>query len=62
MVVVLADIAVSTEGIIRLPKKLVERIGVKYGDRLVVLKEGEDVIIQFQREDDVVFRLRGKVA
>ena len=60
---VVADVSVSSGGIIRLSKRLVEKIGVKPGDRLVILKENpsDQIIIQFQREDKVIFRLSGKV-
>ena len=61
MIAVMADISVSSGGILRLSKRLIERIGVKSGDRLVVLKENpsKKIIIQFQRDDDVIFRLEG---
>jgi bifunctional DNA-binding transcriptional regulator/antitoxin component of YhaV-PrlF toxin-antitoxin module len=61
MVTVVAVMSVSTEGIIRLSKNLIERIGVKAGDRLVVMKENDEYIIQIQREDKVIFRFKGKI-
>ena len=62
MIAVMADISVSSGGILRLSKRLIERIGVKSGDRLVVLKENPSnkIIIQFQRDDNVIFRLEGE--
>ena len=61
MLSVLADMSVSTGGIIRLSKRLIEKIGVESGDRLVVLKDNPNnkIIIQFQRDDEVIFRLEG---
>ena len=62
MIAVMADISVSSGGILRLSKRLIERVGVKAGDRLVVLKENPSnkIIIQFQRDDNVIFRLEGE--
>jgi hypothetical protein len=61
MIAVISDISVSSGGVLRLSKKLMERIGVKSGDRLVIMKDnpGDKVIIQFQRNDNVIFRLEG---
>jgi antitoxin component of MazEF toxin-antitoxin module len=60
MLTVISVMSVSTEGVIRLSKNLIDRIGTESGDKLVVMKENDKIIIQFQREDDVIFRLEGK--
>jgi hypothetical protein len=59
MLTVISVMSVSTEGVIRLSKNLIDRIGAEAGDKLVVLKENDKIIIQFQREDEVIFRLEG---
>lgn len=61
MVVVLAIMSVSTGGVIRLTKRLVENLGLKSGDRLVILKEDDKIIIQFQRGDKIIFRFGGEI-
>lgn len=60
MLTVISVMSVSTEGVIRLSKNLIDRIGTESGDKLVVMKENDTIIIQFQREEDVIFRLEGK--
>jgi hypothetical protein len=64
MISVLADMSVSSGGVLRLSKRLIERIGARPGDRLVVLKDNQNnkVIIQFQRDDNVVFLFEGYLA
>jgi hypothetical protein len=57
MLTVISVMSVSTEGVIRLSKNLIDRIGTEFGDKLVVMKENDKIIIQFQREDEVIFRL-----
>ena len=59
MKVVLANITISTGGVLRLNKDLMNQVGIQPGDKIVVMKESErpEVTIQFQRNDDIILRL-----
>lgn len=60
MVSVIGMMSISTGGIIRLSKKLIELIGAQADDKLVILKTGEDLYtIQIQRDDEVIFAFEG---
>ena len=61
MVALLAVMSVSTEGVIRLSKSLTEMLGVKSGDKLVVMEENDKIVIQFQRHDKVFFCFKGEI-
>lgn len=57
MKAVLANITVSTGGVLRLSKDLMNHVGIHPGDKLVVMREDDSVTIQFQRNDDILLRL-----
>ncbi len=59
MKVVLANITISTGGVLRLNKDLMNQVGIQPGDKIVVMKESErpEITIQFQRNDDIILRL-----
>jgi hypothetical protein len=59
MKVVLANITISTGGVLRLNKDLMNQVGILPGDKIVVMKENErpEITIQFQRNDDILLRL-----
>jgi antitoxin component of MazEF toxin-antitoxin module len=57
MNVVLATISISTGGVMRLSKDLMNRVGLQPGDKIVVLREDDRVTIQFQRNDRILLRL-----
>jgi hypothetical protein len=59
MKVVLANITISTGGVLRLNKDLMNQVGIEPGDKIVVMKENErpEITIQFQRNDDILLRL-----
>jgi hypothetical protein len=63
MITVISTISISTGGVLRLSKKLLEKIDVSKGDRLVILKENpsNEIILQFQRKDKIIFGLKGKI-
>ena len=50
-------LSVSTEGIVRITKKVLEKYGIKPGDRIVLNNNDEKNLIglQFQRRDDRVY-------
>jgi formylmethanofuran dehydrogenase subunit D len=57
MKVVLANITISTGGVLRLSKDLMNQVGIQAGDKIVVMREDDNVTIQFQRNDAVLLRL-----
>ena len=59
MKVVIGDMSISNGGALRLNKRLVERMGIKRGDRLIVMQDTENcrITIQIQRGDKVIFLL-----
>ena len=57
MKVVLANITVSTGGVLRLSKDLMNQMGIQPGDKIVVMREDDSVTIQFQRNGDILLRL-----
>ena len=57
MKVVLANITVSTGGVLRLSKDLMNQMGVQPGDKIVVMREDDSVTIQFQRNGHILLRL-----
>ncbi len=57
MKVVLANITVSTGGVLRLSKDLMNQMGIQPGDKIVVMREDDNVTIQFQRNDHILLRL-----
>ena len=59
MKAVVGDMTVSTGGVLRLNKSLVERMGIKPGDRVIVMQDTENskITIQIQRGNKVVFLL-----
>ena len=54
---VLANITISTGGVLRMSKNLINHVGVQSGDKIVVMREDDRVTIQFQRNDDILLRL-----
>lgn len=60
MITVVSVMSISTEGVIRLSKKIMEAAGIKKGDTLAILKDGEELIIQIQRDTEIIWSLRGK--
>ena len=57
MKVVLANITISTGGVLRLSKDLMNQMGIQPGDKIVVMRENSSVTIQFQRNDHIILRL-----
>ena len=57
MKVVLANIMISTGGVMRLSKDLMDRVGLQPGDKIVVMREDDHVTLQFQRNDHILLRL-----
>jgi hypothetical protein len=57
MKVVLANISISTGGVMRLSKDLMNHVGLQPGDRIVVMREDDHVTIQFQPNDHILLRL-----
>lgn len=59
MKVVIGDMTISSGGVLRLNKSLVERMGIKPGDRVIVMQDTENsrIAIQIQRGDKVIFLL-----
>ena len=57
MKAVIANITISTGGVLRLSKDLMNQVGIQPGDKLVVMREDDRVTIQFQRNDDILLRL-----
>ena len=57
MKVVLANITISTGGVLRLSKDLMNQMGIQPGDKIVVMREDDSVTIQFQRNGDILLRL-----
>ena len=50
---------ISNGGILRLNKSLIKNIGVKPGDRLIIMQDDESLklTIQILRENEVILRL-----
>jgi len=59
MKVVIGDMTISTGGVLRLNKYLVEKMNVKPGDRVIIMQDTEtsQITIQIQRENKVIFLL-----
>jgi len=57
MKVVLANITISTGGVLRMSKDLMNQMGIQPGDKIVVMREDDSVTIQFQRNDHILLRL-----
>lgn len=59
MKVVIGDLTISSGGVLRLNKKLMERMEVRRGDRIIIMQDTENskITIQIQRGDEVVFLL-----
>ena len=55
----MADMAVSSGGSLRLSKTLMEKTGVKPGDRLIIMQDTENpkITLQIQRGNKVILRL-----
>ena len=53
----LANISISTGGVLRLSKDLMTQVGIHPGDKIVVMREDNRVTIQFQRDDRILLRL-----
>ena len=59
MKAVIGDMTISTGGVLRLNKNLVERMGIRPGDRVIIMQDVENprITIQIQRGDEVIFLL-----
>ena len=57
MKAVIANITISTGGVMRLSKDLMNHVGIHPGDKIVVMREDDRVTIQFQRNDNIRLRL-----
>lgn len=63
MKVVIGDMSISTGGVLRLNKSLAERMGIRPGDRVIVMQDTETskISLQIQRGDKVIFLLNDAV-
>lgn len=59
MKAVIGDMTISNGGVLRLNKSLVESLGVKPGDRLIIMRDtgSSKITIQLQRGNEVILRL-----
>ena len=57
--VIIGDMTISSGGVLRLNKSLVERMDIRPGDRLIIMQNTDDstVTFQIQRGNDVIFLL-----
>jgi hypothetical protein len=63
MKVVIADMTVSTGGVLRLNKCIMEDYNIQAGDRIVMMQDVEDstITLQIQRGTEILARIEGAV-
>lgn len=61
MKAVIADMTVSTGGVLRLNKSLMHNYDIHPGDRIIMLQDTENskITLQIQREAKILLRLEG---
>jgi hypothetical protein len=61
--VVIADMTVSTGGVLRLNKCIMEDYNIKAGDRIVMMQDVNDstITLQIQRGTEILARIEGAV-
>jgi hypothetical protein len=61
--VVIADMTVSTGGVLRLNKCIMEDYNIQAGDRIVMLQDVDDstITLQIQRGTEILARIEGAV-
>lgn len=63
MKVVIADMTVSTGGVLRLNKCIMEEYNIQAGDRIIMMQNVEDstITLQIQRGTEILARIEGAV-
>jgi hypothetical protein len=63
MKVVIADMTVSTGGVLRLNKCIMEDYNIQAGDRIVMMQDVNDssITLQIQRGTEILARIEGAV-
>lgn len=64
MKVIIGNMTISTGGVLRLNKNLMERMGTRRGDRVIIMQDAENskITIQIQRGGKVIFLLNNAEA